>query len=281
MNYRHGYHAGNFADVVKHAVLARVIDYMKQKPRPFRVIDTHAGAGRYDLAGPEASKTGEWRDGIGRIYNAELPPLAAEFLAPYLDAVRAANNGNELATYPGSALIARQLMRAEDVLVANELNPAEFARLKSELGRSKTTTVLNLDARHAVKSLLPPKERRGVILIDPPFEVRNEFADLAVAVHEAMARFAAGVYLIWYPLKDEAAADRFVAEATARPGLEFLDVRLAISAPFPGLGLTAAGLLILNPPYRLRDELQILLPVLRDCLAEGEGSAFSISAAVQ
>lgn len=281
MNYRHGYHAGNFADVVKHVVLARVLTYMKQKPRPFRVIDTHAGAGRYDLAGPEASKTGEWRDGIGRIFDADLPAPVAELLAPYLDAVRAANERDELQIYPGSSLMARRIMRPDDVLVANELNASEFERLKRELGRAKNTTVLNIDARHAVKSLLPPKERRAVVLIDPPFEEKSEFADLVLAVREAMARFPAGVYLIWYPLKDEAAADQFVTEATARPGLESLDVRLAVCAPFPGLGLTATGLLVLNPPYLLRNELEIVLPVLRDRMAEGEGNSFHLRDVVQ
>lgn len=281
MNYRHGYHAGNFADVVKHVVLARVLTYMKQKPRPFRVIDTHAGAGRYDLAGPEAGKTGEWQDGIGRIFDVDLPPSVVQLLAPYLDAVRATNESGKLQIYPGSSLIARHIMRLEDVLVANELNASEFERLKRELGRVKNTAVLNIDAWHAVKSLLPPKERRAVVLIDPPFEEKSEFADLAVAVDEAMARFPAGVYLIWYPLKDEAVADQFVAKATARPGLEFLDVRLAVCAPFPGLGLTAAGLLVLNPPYRLRDELEIVLPVLRDRMAEGDGSAFDLRDIIQ
>jgi 23S rRNA (adenine2030-N6)-methyltransferase len=281
MNYRHGYHAGNFADVVKHVVLARVLTYMKQKPRPFRVIDTHAGSGRYDLDGEEAVKTGEWRDGIGRIFDAELPSVAAELLAPYLDAIKAVNADGELGVYPGSSVIARMLMRSDDVLVANELTASEFARLRQEFAKSKTTTVLNIDARHAVKSLLPPKERRGVVLIDPPFEDKNEFADLGVAVREALGRFAGGVYLIWYPLKDVIAADQFVAAATAREGLEFLDVRLAVCAPFPGLGLTAAGVLVLNPPYRLRAELEILMPVLLNALAEGDGSAFELRDTVQ
>ncbi len=281
MNYRHGYHAGNFADVVKHIVLARVVMYLKQKPRPFRVVDTHAGAGRYDLLGPEAGKTGEWRDGIGRIFDADLSAPVAELLMPYLDAVRAVNPTGELRVYPGSSVLARMLMRPDDVLVANELNDGEFERLKREFWRSKNTTVLNIDAWHAIKSLLPPKERRGVVLIDPPFEERGEFADLAVAVDEAMSRFAAGVYVIWYPLKDEAAADRFVAEVTARAGTEFLDVRIAVCAPFPGLGMTASGVLVLNPPYVLREELEILMPILTDLLAEGEGSAFHLRDVVQ
>jgi 23S rRNA (adenine2030-N6)-methyltransferase len=244
------------------------------------VIDTHAGAGRYDLAGTEASKTGEWRDGIARLIDAELPPAVAELVAPYLECVRAMN-GDELRYYPGSPLIARQLMRADDVLIANELNVADFARLKEELRRFKATTALNIDARHAVKSLLPPKERRGLVLIDPPFEAKSEFADLATAVGDAMTRFASGTYAIWYPLKDEAAADRFVATVTSRDGLEFLDVRLAVSKSFAGLGLTASGILVINPPYRLSEELEAILPVLKDLLAEGSGANFELNSAVQ
>ncbi|HET6389310.1 23S rRNA (adenine(2030)-N(6))-methyltransferase RlmJ [Hyphomicrobium sp.] len=280
MNYHHDYHAGNFADVLKHVILARVLTYMKQKPRPFRVIDTHGGAGRYDLAGTEAMKTGEWQEGIARLYDAELPAPVAELLAPYLETVRALNE-EELRYYPGSPLIARHLMRPDDVLIANELNPEEFARLKAELRRFKATSVLNIDARHAVKSLLPPKERRGVVLIDPPFEERDEFSDLATALDEAMTRFASGTYVIWYPLKDETAADRFVATATSRPGLEFLDVRLAVMKSFAGLGLTASGVLVINPPYTLKSELETIMPVLRDQLAEGSGASFALNSAVQ
>lgn len=280
MNYHHDYHAGNFADVLKHVILARVVTYMKQKPRPFRVIDTHGGAGRYDLAGTEASKTGEWRDGIARLFDAELPPAVAELLAPYLETVRALN-GAELRYYPGSPLIARHLMRPDDVLIANELHADDFARLKEELRRFKSTTVLNIDARHAVKSLLPPKERRGLVLIDPPFEERSEFADLATAVGEALSRFETGTYVIWYPLKDEAAADRFVATATSRAGLEFLDVRIAVMKSFAGLGLTASGVLVINPPYMLEAELETIMPVLKDQLAEGSGAAFELRSAVQ
>jgi 23S rRNA (adenine2030-N6)-methyltransferase len=266
---------------VKHVVLARVVTYMMAKPRPFRVIDTHAGAGRYDLLGPEASKTGEWRDGIGRIFAAHFPPAVTKIIEPYLNAVRAVNTTDELKVYPGSSLIARMIMRPEDVLVANELNAEEYGRLKRAFGRTKNTTILNIDARHAVKSLLPPKERRGVILIDPPFEAKSEFDDLAVAVKEAMARFSAGVYLVWYPLKDEVAAGRFVAEVTRDFSLEFLDVRFSVCAPFPGLGLTAAGLLVLNPPYLLRDELETLLPYFKDVLSEGTGSGFQLNDRVQ
>jgi len=280
MNYHHDYHAGNFADVLKHVILARVVTYMKQKPKPFRVIDTHAGAGLYDLESDEAAKTAEWQDGIARIFDAEMPTDVAGLLDPYLDAVRAVN-GVGLKHYPGSPLIARHLMRDEDVLVVNELADVEFQRLKQEFRRAKSTIVLNIDARHAVKSLLPPKERRGVVLIDPPFEDKNEFADLSSAIDDALTRFATGTYLIWYPLKDETAADRFVALTTSKPGLEYLDARLWVAKPFPGLGLTATGMLVLNPPFVLKAELETLLPWLKERLAEGPGSRFELQASVQ
>ncbi len=281
MNYHHDYHAGNFADVLKHVVLARVLTYMKQKPKPFRVIDTHAGAGLYDLEGSEAAKTAEWKDGIARILDADLPEAAADLLQPYLDAVRSVNSAGGLKYYPGSPLIARHLMRDDDILIANELGDAEFQRLKQELHRTKSTTVLNIDARHAVKSLLPPKERRGLVLIDPPFEEKSEFADLATAVQEATTRFATGTYLIWYPLKDETAADHFVAVATAGGSIEFLDVRLAVSKPFAGLGLTASGVLVLNPPFVLENELKTVMPCLEERLAESSSSRFDLRTNVQ
>ncbi len=280
MNYHHDYHAGNFADVLKHVVLARVVTYMKQKDKPFRVIDTHAGAGLYDLQGAEAAKTAEWQDGIARIFDVELPKAVADLLEPYLDAVRSVNVG-ALKYYPGSPLIARHLMRDDDVLVANELGEPEFQRLRQELQRAKATTVLNIDAHHAVKSLLPPKERRGLVLIDPPFEEKSEFLDLAKAIDEAISRFATGTYLIWYPLKDEAAADRFVAVATSKPGVKYLDVRLAVSKPFAGLGLTASGVLVLNPPFVLKEELETLMPFLEEHLSEGSGSRFELRSSVQ
>ena len=280
MNYHHDYHAGNFADVLKHIILARVVTYMKQKPKPFRVIDTHAGAGLYDLESAEAAKTAEWRDGIGRFFDADLPQDVAKLVEPYLDAVRAVNSAG-LRYYPGSPLIARHLMRHDDVLVANELGGSEFQRLKDEFRRTRSTTVLNLDARQAIKSLLPPKERRGLVLIDPPFEQKSEFADLATSVTEAMTRFPTGTYLIWYPLKDEAAADHFVALAMSGEAVDFLDVRLEVSKPFPGLGLTASGVLILNPPFVLQAELEIIMPSLEDHLADGSGSRFEIRSSVQ
>ena len=190
MNYRHAYHAGNFADVLKHLVLALVIDYMRRKEAPFRVIDTHAGCGRYALGSIQAGKTGEWRGGIGRLLGPDskpLPPDVAKVMRPYLDAVRAENPAPPLEVYPGSPLIARHLMREQDVLVANELHPEDHADLKSAIGRDRRVKLLALDGWVALKSLLPPKERRGVVLIDPPFEQEGEFDRLSGGVGRGLA----------------------------------------------------------------------------------------------
>src|SRR3990170_5575144 len=163
MNYRHAYHAGNFADVLKHAVLALVIEHLKRKPAPFRVIDTHAGVGLYDLSGAEAATTGEWRDGIGRLFGAALAKPVAELLAPYFSVVRQENPSGRLERYPGSPLIARRLLRRGDRLIANELHPEDGDSLRRLFAGDPQTKVLALDGWVALKALLPPKERRGVV----------------------------------------------------------------------------------------------------------------------
>ena len=206
MNYRHAYHAGNFADVLKHAVLALVIEHLKLKPAPFRVIDTHAGVGVYDLGAEEAQKTGEWREGIGRIVSADLPPDAAAALAPYLGVVRGLNaqiaREGTLTRYPGSPLLARRLMREGDHLVVNELHPEDNIALRKLFGHDPQTKVLELDGWTALKSLLPPKERRGVVLVDPAYEQPGELERLVQGLKEAARRFATGTILLWYPIKD-------------------------------------------------------------------------------
>ncbi|TIT43493.1 MAG: 23S rRNA (adenine(2030)-N(6))-methyltransferase RlmJ, partial [Mesorhizobium sp.] len=170
MNYRHAYHAGNFADVVKHAVLTRLLDYLKQKDKAFRVIDTHAGIGRYDLSSVEAQKTGEWLGGIGRLVGADLDTRVAALLAPYLEAVRAVNPEGGVKNYPGSPLIARHLLRKQDRLTAIELHPQDAERLKAVFAGDFQTRVIELDGWLALGAHLPPKEKRGLVLVDPPFE---------------------------------------------------------------------------------------------------------------
>ena len=190
MNYRHIYHAGNFADVLKHAVLARLIDYLKQKDKPFRVIDTHAGIGLYDLSSEEAQKTGEWIGGIGRLLKQDLPPKVAALLAPYLDAVKSLNRESNVLIYPGSPKLARMLMRKEDRLSAMELHPADFETLKGHFDGDFQTRVTHLDGWLALNAHLPPKEKRGLILVDPPFEEPGEYERLVDGLAKAWRKLA-------------------------------------------------------------------------------------------
>jgi 23S rRNA (adenine2030-N6)-methyltransferase len=279
MNYRHAYHAGNFADVLKHLVLVRILAYLKLKPQPFRIIDSHAGAGIYDLSGIEAGKTGEWRDGIARVIDHTFTTEASGVLAPYLDAIRQCNRSRGeagLRFYPGSPMIADLLRRPGDTLVANELHPEDRALLKQALRRAPDSKVMALDGWAALKAFLPPKERRGLVIIDPPFEAPDEFDRLALGLDAARKRFANGTYLVWYPVKNTAAADRFLASARASPDTKFVDCRLRICEPFPGLGLTETGLLVINPPYTLAADLALVLPELTAVLAEQPTATFSL-----
>lgn len=276
MNYRHAYHAGNFADVLKHVVLTRVLAYMTEKPQPLRVIDVHAGIGRYDLAGIEADKTGEWKAGIARLWPAQGTASRPPALQRYLDVVASFNPGGELCTYPGSPLIARALLRRQDALVANELHPDDVAVLKAELKGAPHTRVLQLDAWTALKSLLPPPERRGVILIDPPFEAPDEFDRLASGLSDALARFATGTYLIWYPTKDALAVSRFQTRVRALGLAKLLNVTLSVCARQARPGLNETGLMLINPPYVLKDELAEILPMLTEVLAAAPGAAWRL-----
>ena len=279
MNYRHAYHAGNFADVLKHATLALAIDYLKRKETPFRVIDTHAGCGRYALGSAEATKTGEWRSGIGRLIGPDAEPLPADVaqtMASYLDAVRAENAPQQLSVYPGSPLIARRLMRPEDVLVANELHPDDWTSLKAAIGRDDRIKLLALDGWTALKSLLPPKERRGVVLIDPPFEEEGELARMAEGLRQALRRFETGVYLAWYPIKDHKSVAGFHADLAAIVGPELLRVELMIRNANTAERLNGCGLIVANPPYALSDQLALVLPALVDRLAQGPGANYRL-----
>jgi 23S rRNA (adenine2030-N6)-methyltransferase len=279
MNYRHAYHAGNFADVVKHAILALVITHLKKKPTPFRVIDIHAGAGIYDLRAEAADRTGEWRSGIGRLVGPEAEPMPAEpaeILKPYLDVVRAMNPPGSLGRYPGSPRLARALMRAGDQLVANELHPEDGAELEALFARDPGTKVLGLDGCMALKSLLPPKERRGVILIDPPFEEPGDLERLREALRQAVARFATGIYLLWYPIKDTRPIAALQRSLRGEGHARLLQVELLIRLPCQPEILNGAGLFILNPPYLLAETLQQLMPFLAARLARGPGSGYAV-----
>jgi 23S rRNA (adenine2030-N6)-methyltransferase len=279
MNYRHAYHAGNFADVLKHAVLAFVIDHLKRKDAPFRIVDTHAGRGRYALMSAEADKTGEWRAGIGRLVGVEstpLPDTAQRLLAPYLAAVAAENGGHTLSLYPGSPLIAQHLMRTGDTLIANELHPDERTELEAAIGRDRRVKILGLDGWTALKSLLPPKERRGVVLIDPPFEEDGELRRLGDGLTEALQRFATGTFIAWHPIKDPQPVARFrkaLAAAVERPPLA---VELMIRRPTNRDRLNGCGLVVANPPYTLQAALKAALPELTRRMAQDTGASHNL-----
>jgi 23S rRNA (adenine2030-N6)-methyltransferase len=280
MNYRHAFHAGNFADVVKHAMLARIVAYLKEKPAAFRVIDTHAGAGSYDLGGAEASRTGEWRAGIGRLLAAKLAPAVAGLLAPYLDAVAAFNAGatsgaavDGLKTYPGSPALVRHWLRAQDRLIVCEAEPAAARALAGRMRGDNRITSVSIDGYTALNAYVPPKERRGLALIDPPFEQPDEFERLAGALTAAHRKWPTGIYLIWYPLKDARATDGF-ARRLARSGIaRILRAELSLAAARDAQKLAGSGLIAVNPPWTLEGELRQLLPALAEVFSPGMGRA--------
>jgi 23S rRNA (adenine2030-N6)-methyltransferase len=273
MNYRHAYHAGSFADVLKHAVLCRVLTHLRDKPAAFRVIDTHAGAGRYDLTGPEAGKTEEWRQGIGRLLRAELAPAIRALLAPYLDAVAALNPGGGLAIYPGSPALAQALLRPQDRLTACELEPQAAAALARHLRGDPRARAVTIDGWTALTAYVPPKERRGLVLIDPPFEQPGEFSRLAQGLAAAHRKWPTGIYLLWYPIKDRAEVTAFSRRLTRLAIAKMLRVELVVAPPTDRDGLRGSGLIIVNPPWMLHDELQALLPALGRVLSDAPSGA--------
>jgi len=277
MNYRHAFHAGNFADVVKHATLARIVTHLKEKPAAFRVIDTHAGAGLYDLTGPEASRTGEWREGIGKLLDAQLGPEARGLLAPYLEAVAALNAGTALKLYPGSPVLAQSLLRPQDRLIACEREPGAAQALAGHLRGGKRAKAVAIDGYTALNAYVPPKERRGLVLVDPPFEQADEQARLAQALAAAHRKWPTGIYALWYPIKDAREADAFVRRI-ARLGItRMLRAELTFSARNDER-LRGSGLILVNPPWRLEAELRILYPTLATALSgETKSGATQIS----
>lgn len=269
MNYRHAFHAGNFADVIKHAVLARILMHLRDKPQPFRVIDTHAGAGLYDLAGPEASRSGEWRAGVGRLHGLALAPAVHALLAPYLETIAKLNNDGPLRRYPGSPLLALSLMRPQDRLIACELEPQAAAALANNLRADKRAKAIAIDGFVAVNAYVPPKERRGLVLIDPPFEDVGDFPRLAQALEAAYRKWPSGTYLMWYPIKERTVPDTLARRLRKSAMAKILRAELAVTAPHDGGRLGACALVVVNPPWTLADELAVLLPELAAVLSAG------------
>lgn len=270
MNYRHAFHAGNFADVMKHVCLVALLRGLSRKDSAWFYVDTHAGAGDYDLAAAPAQKTGEYRHGIVRLLNAPgpLPPALADYLAVIRPLL---GDGATPRRYPGSPLIAAALARPQDRLVGCELNPLEFDALHAACHGAIDTR--KTDGYQELKALLPPRERRGLTLIDPPYERPDEFTRAAGELVAAHRRFATGVYALWYPLKDEAPVAGLKRALKAAGLRRLLSVELRLT-PLPQGGvLHGCGLLVLNPPWEFDQQMRAVLPALAKLLAPGSGTA--------
>ncbi len=273
MNYRHAYHAGNFADVIKHALLARILVHLLKKDAPFRVIDTHAGIGLYDLAGEEAEKTAEWRNGIGRL-EAPLPKEAEALIAPYRAAIAAVRARHGESTYPGSPMLVSAMLRRQDRAIAIEKHPRDAETLTRILTYDQRIKAIALDGWTALNAMIPPPERRGLVLIDPPFEEPGELERLADEIARAWKKWPTGLFAGWYPIKDVRAIDAFAARLAASGTRKVLRLELMVTDGRDAARLNGSGLVVVNPPWTLKEEAEILLPALAERLAQGARAGF-------
>jgi len=271
MNYRHAFHAGNHADVLKHVVLLAMVEAFKRKDAPFFVLDTHAGRGRYLLQGEQPEKTGEARSGVVRLLVlGNLPGIVQR----YLRRVQADNPVGALVAYPGSPLLVAQAMRPNDRLVACELQPEE-ARALEQLFRGDARVHAEMrDGYAAVKALLPPKEKRGFVLIDPPYEAQDEeYPRIASALADGLQRWPTGCYAVWYPIKQARTLNAFMRKVATLPCKSILRAELLVRPDDSPLRLNGSGMLVVNPPWKLDQELASAMPVLAKLLADGESSS--------
>jgi 23S rRNA (adenine2030-N6)-methyltransferase len=259
VNYRHAFHAGNFGDCMKHALLVWLVQALQRKPAPISVLDTHAGAGAYDLSAGPAERTGEWRVGIGRLL--DTPPLA---LSGYVGLV------HELGLYPGSPVLMRALLRGGDRLGCCELHPQEYAALRRRFALDPAVAVHRRDAWEALGALLPPRPRRGLVLIDPPYEMPDEFALLAKGLATGWARFRTGVFAAWYPIKHRAPVRTFFAAMRQAGIRDVVAAELLLREPLDPARLNGCGMLVINPPYRFETDAMPILGTLLDRLGARE-----------
>lgn len=262
MNYRHAFHAGNFADCMKHALLVWLLRALSAKEKPFRVLDTHAGIGSYDLAASEAERTGEWRRGIGRLLDITEGPLA-----DYVGLVRAAGAPRH---YPGSPALIRALLRPQDHLLACELHPEDHATLRARFRGDRQVSVHHRDGWEALKALTPFPERRGLVLVDPPFEREGEFDRMAAGIALVAHRFRAGIQACWYPIKHRAPVRAFHTALGESGVRDLVAAELRLREPTDPQRLNGCGLLVANPPWRFEEEGGAILAALLDRLGEGE-----------
>ena len=277
LSYRHAFHAGNHADVLKHLVLLQIAEYMGEKPAPFWIIDTHSGAGFYALESAQATKLGEYRDGIGRLWDKKGLPTAA---VNYVEFVKMLNPDGKLRYYPGSPWLASQTLRESDRLRLYELHTTDVELLKKNFNTSgRQITVTAGDGFAGLKAILPPPPRRALVLIDPSYETKEDYKNVILGLQDAVKRFATGTYVLWYPMLSKIES-RKLPDKLKRLGLpNWLNVTLEVSAPSKdGYGMNGSGLFIINPPWSLEKTLRETLPKLTELLSQGPGAQFRIDA---
>lgn len=270
LSYRHGFHAGNFADVLKHSLITLMINALKQKEKPFVYIDTHAGAGKYFLKSEFAQKTGEYQQGIGKIWgNGQLPAEMQDYLA----AVRAENTGKQLLRYPGSPQLARRLIRSQDRLVLSELHGTDFENLQQLFAQDKQVSVAKEDGLEMLEKKLPPIQKRGLVLIDPSYEIKGDYLKVVAALVKAHKHFATGIYALWYPVIDRSLTEKLLQNLKETGIPRQLRIEHCVVGDGAARGMTGSGMLIINPPWQLDIQAENLLSWLNQELTAGQGKS--------
>lgn len=274
LSYRHSFHAGNHADVLKHTVLSLIITALKEKEKPFFYLDTHAGAGRYQLSGEHAERTGEYLEGIARIWQ---QPDAPALLQPYFEAIEALNRGPALRYYPGSPLIARHLLREDDRLQLTELHSSDYPLLRNEFSKDKRARVDRADGYQQLKSKLPPLSRRGLVLIDPPYEMKSDYQAVVKGIQEGYKRFSTGIFALWYPVVLRQQIKHMLRDLEATGIRNILQIELAARPDSDQRGMTASGMIVINPPWKLADQMNTVLPWLHKKLVPAGTGHFVVN----
>ncbi|EMK6816710.1 23S rRNA (adenine(2030)-N(6))-methyltransferase RlmJ [Vibrio cholerae] len=268
LSYRHSFHAGNHADVLKHIVQSLILDSLQQKEKPFVYHDTHSGVGRYDLRHEWSEKTGEYKQGIARVWQQDNIPAE---LDSYLDAVRQLNQGETLRYYPGSPRVARAHLREQDRMVLTELHPSDYPLLEQEFHRDRQVSIYKEDGFARLKASLPPQERRGLVLIDPPYELAKEYRDVVHAIGQSYKRWATGIYAIWYPVVNRCDIDDMLEGLQGLEIRKILQIELGVAPDTNERGMTASGMIVINPPWTLESQMQTILPFLKQAIAPATG----------
>ncbi|MEB3763821.1 23S rRNA (adenine(2030)-N(6))-methyltransferase RlmJ [Vibrio cholerae] len=268
LSYRHSFHAGNHADVLKHIVQSLILNSLQQKEKPFVYHDTHSGVGRYDLTHEWSEKTGEYKQGIARVWQQNNIPAE---LNSYLDAIRQLNQGETLRYYPGSPRVARAHLREQDRMVLTELHPSDYPLLEQEFHRDRQVSIYKEDGFARLKASLPPQERRGLVLIDPPYELAKEYRDVVQAIAQSYKRWATGIYAIWYPVVNRCDIDDMLEGLQGLGIRKILQIELGVSPDTNERGMTASGMIVVNPPWTLESQMQTILPFLKQAIAPATG----------